>query len=372
MAYYFIFFILTLLIIAISEFLLKNKYKKLGFLVGFLGICFISWFFGARKETVGTDITVYMKPYVDYTKTYGLAWLFNNSNVEFLYGLLVGLTCLIDGELSTLLFLTSFIISLNVFIFAYHMRREVSITAVFMTYLFIVSGYSLNIARQSIAMSFVLLSTIFIRKRRLISFLICVIAGCLFHITAGVGLILYPLYVLLGEKHRVIVYALTIVAAASLILFYNQLIQIMGLLNYKYANGGLDKYKYASLDINNTMTIFNIFCFIMFSYVYYCTKKSKNYKNDRFVNLAYASLIIYVIFFEFGSIIQFIERISYYFLFISFLYFIPKIPKCVKVSENIKGNTFIGSLISIGFCFGYFIFIFYIMGYSSIIPFEFA
>lgn len=372
MLYYFIFFFITLVVIAISEFMIKHKHHKLGFIIGIFGICIISWFFGARKETVGTDVTVYMKPYVDYTKSYGLAWLFNNSDVEFLYGLLVGLTCLIDGELSTLLFLTSFIISLNVYIFAYHMRKEISITAVFMAYLFIISGYTLNIARQSLAMSFVLLSTIFIRKKKIIPFLICIIAGCLFHITAGVGLILYPLYKILGEKHRVIVYALTIVFAASLILFYNQLIQLMGLLNEKYANGGLDKYKYSTLDINNTMTIFNILCFILFSFVYYYCKKLNKNNDDRFINLAYACLIIYVIFFEFGSIIQFIERISYYFLIISFLYFIPKIPKCVKINENSKGNHFIGSLISIGFCVGYFVFIFYMMGYSSIMPFEFA
>ena len=180
--------------------------------------------------------------------------------------------------------------------------------------------FSLSGLRQTMALSFVILSYPFLKERRLRPFLLTIVIGSLFHSSALIFLLSYPVVKMkIGYKYAIFIGA---ALSASLLFrdFIRQLVGILGwtdtLADYAFREVGLS---YSGFIIQ--LTVF-IFCLLY---------KNKVLAKDQ-ANLAlYNLLFLGLIFQTFASTIAEFFRISMYFSVFSVIL----IPKAIS-SENDK------------------------------------
>ena len=180
-----------------SYFHSKNRIASLILLtVSMLPLCVLA---GLRDLTIGTDISIYAeldffdaqsKPYLEYLDgpAYGL-----------LYDSCVWLAVNITHSHFAYFFVLQALVVLPFTITFWKIDKRYAWVAM-LIYAFIFFGYSLNLMKQLIAAAFVVASYCFVRKRKLIPFLIFILVAMGFHITAALGFLLYPYLMPLRNK----------------------------------------------------------------------------------------------------------------------------------------------------------------------------
>lgn len=164
--------------------------------------------------------------------------------------------------------------------------------------------FSMNGIRQSLAISFTTLAYIPLKHRKILPFILLVVIGSLFHKTALVFLIAYPLCVLRLNKFTIFIYIIILLfcltnghnildSITEQAQQYDERIQ-----SYRFVNNGLT---YSGL--------FQLLIFALFAFKYF---KAATTADKHSVNL-YVLLIIAVLFQSMAVIIAEMFRISMYF-----------------------------------------------------------
>jgi len=126
---------------------------------------------------------------------------------------------------------------------------------------------SMNTIRQYMAISVILLGFKFVKNKKIIPYLITILIAYLFHSSALVGLLIYPIYNTKYTHLRVIIiFAIAIVANVFVSDIINYIYNLLGRINYYDSRVGQE---------NIANMIYMIIYFIMFLFSLFEIKKNK-------------------------------------------------------------------------------------------------
>lgn len=221
-------------------------------------------------------------------------------------------------------------------------------------FFYLMNGYStsFNIIKQSIAISFVFCSLIFVYDRKPIKFIMTIFCAYFFHQTA---LAILPIYLMWNKN-------LNVTTLKKLLSFLAAIFVIFGLNTIlEFVGGGWVEY----IDSNGTDNkIFFVYIFWMIVFlVFYKDLTNLDKRNELLILLYSLGAILNSI--GFWSV--FGKRIGLYFTIQQFL-LMGQLPLC----ERIKKNSKFVHVCLIIYTVAMFIYIYYISGQSVIIPYGFS
>ena len=178
----------------------KRSSKTLNYI--FVGIALLlpALLAGMRDSSVGTDTVAYIR-YFEYVKDNGNhVHNFKYFDLERGFGVFLYLLSCLTDDVFWMLFLSELFICFFVWkAIDDNVSDQYKVFAMALYYLLFYS-FSFNIMRQMMAMSILLFSYRYIKKRKLLKFLICVLIASLLHKSSIIGFALYPIYgVCLGK-----------------------------------------------------------------------------------------------------------------------------------------------------------------------------
>lgn len=284
---------------------------------------------GMRGVSVGTDTQRYNWIF-DAIKN--LHWKeLHNYYIDFGYSVINKLVSSINGNFRVMLFVNAIIIYFGI----YNIIKKNSVDKIMSIFLFISMGYfssSLNVMRQFIALTFVILSySAFMEKKSFFKITFyCIIAG-VFHSTALLCLGAIILYALLESKKvgRSFFFKLLVVVISIGVCFS---------VDYVFTVLGLDS-DYLASGAGFTYSIFNLSFLIKIVLLiagWYIIKKCKNLDSDEFNTLKFLNFLNIVSCFMNVMAVSFnmFTRLNIYFS-IGMIVLIPNIIKYLPIKNKI-------------------------------------
>lgn len=219
MTFYLIICALIALFYYLIKFLpMKDKNKRILFIV--ISMCLLFFISAFRDPSIGNDTRTYFNMLTHARDTDFLSnyiWRYEPGYLQYVQ--LIGKFS-INGQ--TLLIVTSLIVSLSLGLYIYKYSKWPLLT-ILLFVLFRNYFGSMNILRQYLAMILLLWGTVFIRDRKIVSFILIVAIASSFHKTAWIFLIAYPTTYLLKYKKS---YILGLLIGLFSLLFFNPLLEL--------------------------------------------------------------------------------------------------------------------------------------------------
>ena len=260
---------------------------------------------GLREITIGTDLVNYIPFYEKCIKFKELVFL--SSRFEVGYILLNIVIGGISGNSYVFLFIVAAIslIPIGYIVYKYSKKPFLSfiIYLAFDFYSFLFSGL-----RQGIAFGITFFSYKYIRERKPIKFIICIVIASLFHKSAIIFLPAYWLAKIKMSKKSIIIFVATFIIT---FLFRSQ---IMGIFIKLFSED------YSIVKTNSFTYLFCAIITLVFGIVFY----KQMIKNNKYSSQYFIFIMMSVIFLIFTSVGTNMLRISnYYYLFI--ILFLPEV-----------------------------------------------
>lgn len=341
---YLVVFFISMLIL---NFGLKQKNRKVGFAIEILALLIPCLLAGFRAVNIGTDTKGYpLKLYnyagsgVSFKELVSFSDLWYLS-VDYLY---LAITYIFGHfHLSFQFYL--FILEMLVIVpYYFSLKNELKDknSIIFGMFLFFFTFYnlSLNMIRQSISISFALLSFSIFKneqiniskvKRIIISFGVLFV-GYLFHDTIVIMLPFYAVYSFFKNK-KINIKSKKIVSCTIVLLMFLLLILYKPVLQFISSLGIYNKINYyintyTRFDIDYTGTLLNFLIVLLI----YWGKKDIDNSNDDYL---FASTISWcnMIMFFFGTFIKYTYRIAYYLFYMLLSFYIP-----ILFNKNLENN----------------------------------
>jgi len=302
----------------IRLFLFNKKYNNLFIIIAVSLLFFIA---ATRTIEFGSDVIRYVNIYerlADINLTSIINDFFNGSRPDPLFYIFSKFVSIIGSSYRIWLALLS-----GIFIFSVaRIIKKYSPYPLFSFISLISLGYfyfSLTGLRQTIALSAILFSYPFLRERKLVPFIATVLIASLFHSSALIFLISYPIvYIKIGFKH-----AIGIISALIASIFFGNYIRVLvDLIGW---TENLSAYASQETSLSYTGFIIQLFIFLFCIYFY------KNVLKNDYENLSLYNLLVLGLMFQvFASTIAEFFRISMYFSIFSIIL----IPKAISTIKN--------------------------------------
>ncbi|WP_288222086.1 EpsG family protein [uncultured Clostridium sp.] len=314
--------ILLIIFLGLIKFLfLLIKNKNLTFvIISGVTLFFISIF---RSIYFTTDVQVYVNNYVSMPYV-NLSYFWSNFITNkgkdpffYLFSKIISLTGA-SYRIWLAIIAGIFCYSISKFIYKYSKEPYISfIILISLGYFY----FSLSGLRQTLALSIILLSYKYLRERNIYKFVVFVLLGSLFHLSAIIFLIAYPLSnIKIGWKQIIGVIGALVVAY-----FFSE--RLLTLLVYFNMN---EKYNYY-IEHGTTLTISGFI--IQLSIYLFCLYYKKNVlESDNKDITLYNLLFLGIVFQAFSAVIAEFFRISMYFSIFS----IVLIPKAINSEKDRK------------------------------------
>lgn len=192
----------------------KNNSKEIQYVFLFLAVLITSLLAAFRALSVGTDVLNYVQPmFVDAQNANNFSeylslpivgdWrIMLVSSFEYGYTTLVFVCAKLFNNIFSLLFITQFIIVGCVVIGLWRQKKELSVSLGIFSYYLLFYNTSLNMVRQSIAMSILFMAFSYLKDKRNITYFILMIIAISFHRTAVIGVIIFLLYIYFYKNSR--------------------------------------------------------------------------------------------------------------------------------------------------------------------------
>lgn len=186
-------FVLTLLFCYLAEHLDGEDEKRVKFVKTILYLITIlipSTVAGLRADTVGVDVNVYVVPVLEYaTSCSSIGDMLELDTIEPFYSMLVYVYSRFTNDAGLLLCFLQLLVIGPLMIAFINLKNKISITFGLFVYLFVFYNISLNMMRQMIAGSFLILffSCIY-NHDNIIKKIIAVLSAFLFHKSTLIGL----------------------------------------------------------------------------------------------------------------------------------------------------------------------------------------
>ena len=264
---YCIMFLISLIFIYIGT-KLEKKNKIFAYVFEIIGILLPCLLAAFRATTIGTDTDVYVTKIFDAAckEQNGFIHFIQHPNSkvkEILYLSITYISAKISSNVGVLLFINELLVIAPVFIALKRKNKgngNALLLGMFLFYTFFYN-MSLNIARQSIAISFTILAFSFIDENK-IKFIALGIVAFLFHRTAIILAPIFILYIFLDndkikDKNKVNTKIFILISLVLGIIFFKQILNSlvnMGVFS-KYFTKILKNYVRDKLDFNQFNTI---------------------------------------------------------------------------------------------------------------------
>lgn len=333
--------IFTILFTFIAEKCFFKKHKFFGIIFSILAIFVMCFVAAVRDLDIGKDIYVYV--------TY-LYNLFTNVNcsiiraseitgVEIGFSTLVYLSAL-TKNINVCLFFIEFAVCVPIYLFAYQKRDKISMTFVIFIFLLTMYCRSLNLMRQCIAISLLIYSFVFIDKRKYKACFLVFLLACTFHISAGIGILMYVTYYIcnMNSKDKYIYILIMALCFTILTITFVPILKALPVRFSHYVNS-----KYAGVSSVDIMSTIKQLFWMCFGFLYLSGYKIKNDNNYNEILFAQCLLLWNFILYFMGSRIGNAGRLGYYFLYPGYFMLIPKIKDCFK--QKIFMNIVICSIL---------------------------
>lgn len=344
-------YLITFCLSAVLFHLSNSFYKKnqsIFVLLAFCSIMSISILAGVRDSTIGTDVLVYGNTVFKLSGEYSSFFAFYNGvneifRLEPLYMLLNYLISRITNNPAVFYFALSFIINSFIYISILNLKEKINMDLAWCSYLLIFYGQSLNIMRQSLAISAMILgfSYLFLKKEKW-AFLFFLIS-CLSHFSAAFVLIsvllLYSVFFKFDKPFKYLVlFSIVGVLITIGLQPISQILQFTGILPERYSIY-LVGQKGAGLSVQS------IFLKIPFLAIFInqLINNPKN-KEDKLFIFLFMMLVLDFLFYQLRITNLVFARISYYFN----AFQIISIPFLIKQMKINYENRII-SYISLGY-----------------------
>ena len=277
-----IFLFLLLIILYCVTHLKKFKNNDLLFLRIFFVILFIV--VGSRQFYVGTDTPMYLSLFekcsqykwhiFGMTSYFEKGYLFINIILSYLF-----------TNKSIFLYLFSFIFNFSIYKFIKNNSNNYFLSS-FMYIGLLYVYLSMTMYRQFCALILVLLAYKYLKKEKIIPFLLFVFMATLFHSTAWIGLLL-----LAAKKLKLNYKSIIILSIAAIISYIyigsvaNFVTNLIGRTNY-YTN------RIGSNNMANILYTFVYFSMFLFSYFSTKRKKEENKESQVYINIMFFATLV--------------------------------------------------------------------------------
>ena len=345
---YIVAFLSSLLFLKLS-FLTDKKNKELSKLLQIMGILIPCLLASLRDYTIGTDVNVYVQPLFEASKGHSSFITFYQAitNVKDILYLLVTYVCShISNDIGLLFFVNELLVITPIYIALKKRFKSNSSCVLIGMSLFYLFFYnqSYNLARQSIAISFIILGLAYLDENKIKKFLVSFLVACLFHNTAKIFVFIFILYKILSSnkinKRLKLVLELVILSGCCALIFFLpqaiNVLQKLNILSKNEVNVYISNFQKDSIDINYIHSI--IYLFVLFIVLIYKKRiKSNETKYDYYIFSSFLSFIILQV----GNTIDFAERIGYYVFYPILITIVPYVIWREDSKRKITKNDFI-------------------------------
>lgn len=340
MLIYIIIFLSSILLAFIAEKSKKNKpvYYTLIFTI----ITFLSIFAGIRDIGVGTDTNIYSEAYFNVSKSIhrwsNLFEIQDNSFRDIGYICLNKIASTISNEIGMALFITELLILSPIFYVAnkYNNKKQINIAVFTTIYLFSYYNLSLNIMRQSCAVSLIFLSYYFCTEKKWISTFITLAIAFTFHSTTVIAILIFIFHYISSKYYNHQIKILFVCIFIMLLIYLNYYYFLQLAISKGFANEyfieayGQDSMYEASSRITK-ITYISIF---INSYTIYLSYKYKILSNT--VHFFWILCFLFnAMAIHLSLYLVFLSRIGYPFNFIC-MYFTIIVLSHKKISSTYK------------------------------------
>ena len=352
--------VLTLILNVDDNRIHKNKKENLYFIIlAFIPIIIIS---GLRSPEIGVDTQQFVNAFnkIKYMSISD----FSSLRYEYGFSFLCWALSKISSEPQILIFTTSLIINYSVAEFIYKNSKNVYLS----TILYLICNFffsNMNIMRQALAISIVLLGYEKLKNAQYLKFIGFVIIASQFHSSAILSLLYIPLKKFkFTKKSSIIVLFATVLA----FLLGRELFEILArfstrLYDYMDSNFTVENYFGSLLDF---LVYFISFLFGIF--ILSNQKKSIETADMKEVSDIIGNMGFAVIFSVMIMRVILFNRFTPYFT----IFMIIWLPNCLKLIKNGKDRLMLSVLVVFAFCLYWVIIMIYRPEWYGVIPYKFC
>lgn len=300
----------------------KSKILKIIYIaIGIFLPCIMS---ALRADTVGTDMQVYIKRWFNIAEDSSSfsEYIGSVNSTEYGYLFLNYIISKIPNSFQFFLFITQLLTILPFTIIAYK-RKNINPTILMAFYLIFFYSITLNMARQSLSLSFSMLALYFMLEKKNTAAILTFIISILFHSSAIIGLIIPILYFTRNQKIHTPLFIILLILTFVFLFNFQETTNF--LLNAKIIP---DKYiiynsEYILEEID--IPIVKIFFYILFALPAFFARKNIDLDKSKTSKLYTELYILGILLVLLGSISHFADRIGYTLLFPLLFFYLPQI-----------------------------------------------
>lgn len=364
-------YIITFTISLFFAFLAIRHYKRNLSLISiiFISISIIvpALLAAGRTEEIGTDVNNYVVPIWNLTHTVDsslLSTIFAIGYIEPGYIVINWLVAQFSDDIFWLLLIIQLVILIPIYIGAFKLKKKLSPLWILFLYYCVIYNETLNLVRQSIALSFCFLALSFLFDNKDKFFIIISVFAFFFHNSAILMFLIYLLYLFCIKgyvsKYRILTYGIIgfgIFCVFSFSILINIFVQY-GLLKVKYlafAEGTFDGH------LSKVAFFFKIFSMLL---VWWLTSKTR--KINSLLKKFFKFVAFYdVLFCLMGATVVYISRISLYTQLVMFII----LALLINGKQGVAKITSIKILLFLSGLF-YWYFAFVVSGVSETYPYK--
>lgn len=364
-------YIITFTISLFFAFLAIRHYKRNLSLISiiFISISIIvpALLAAGRTEEIGTDVNNYVVPIWNLVHTVDsslLSTIFAIGYIEPGYIVINWLVAQFSDDIFWLLLIIQLVILIPIYIGAFKLKKKLSPLWILFLYYCVIYNETLNLVRQSIALSFCFLALSFLFDNKDKFFIIISVFAFFFHNSAILMFLIYLLYLFCIKgyvsKYRILTYGIIgfgIFCVFSFSILINIFVQY-GLLKAKYlafAEGTFDGH------LSKVAFFFKIFSMLL---VWWLTSKTR--KINSLLKKFFKFVAFYdVLFCLMGATVVYISRISLYTQLVMFII----LALLINGKQGVAKITSIKILLFLSGLF-YWYFAFVVSGVSETYPYK--
>lgn len=364
-------YIITFTISLFFAFLAIRHYKRNLSLISiiFISISIIvpALLAAGRTEEIGTDVNNYVVPIWNLVHTVDsslLSTIFAIGYIEPGYIVINWLVAQFSDDIFWLLLIIQLVILIPIYIGAFKLKKKLSPLWILFLYYCVIYNETLNLVRQSIALSFCFLALSFLFDNKDKFFIIISVFAFFFHNSAILMFLIYLLYLFCIKgyvsKYRILTYGIIgfgIFCVFSFSILINIFVQY-GLLKVKYlafAEGTFDGH------LSKVAFFFKIFSMLL---VWWLTSKTR--KINSLLKKFFKFVAFYdVLFCLMGATVVYISRISLYTQLVMFFI----LALLINGKQGVEKITSIKILLFLSGLF-YWYFAFVVSGVSETYPYK--
>ena len=330
-----IIYILVFIFSCLSCYLVQkfNNRKIITVFFSIIAIFIPSFIGGMRDLNIGTDVLVYGKNYFKLATIYSNFFRYSNAvNSMIGYVFINFIVSRFTKDVNIFLFIHQIIVNSLVYYTIYKNREKFPMWLAMLSYLTIYYCRTYNFLKQAIALSIVFYSFKYIEEKKVIKFIISIIIASTFHSTALVAIVLYFINYFINRKEK-IMYTYIIIMIGMITTFgIKEIMEVLynfNLLSERY-------YNYLAFAIKEEFyidileTIFKLFFLIL--YLLFMKKINEKDKMNNFLGM---SIILEFMFIQIRTIIEYADRIAFYFGYMGIL-LIPQMSNVLTKNKKIQ------------------------------------